>query len=282
MIEGPSVRCLSGACVAFALLYVVPAAAQTTTPTTTEKKPADKPAADPKAAAPATPAAQQAQAEKRQEPEPEAAKPEEPKPEDDDTEAKRAVFVSADLAFTRTDIGGISDSLGFDKTGANGLLYGLATGLRLKDLRFGARWRVFDTTEYDLWSIAGTVGYGLPLRPLSPILTANVGYVWDQKINPSAYSGSLPPGTVLPPGVDVQGLLVGIDLNASYWITKFLRLGAFIGSDFMFLHREQAAVPSSIFPISPEFRNKPLYTDSGSGIAYTLNIGLRGAFDIGF
>ena len=31
-----------------------------------------------------------------------------------------------------------------------------------------------------------------------------------------------------------------------------------------------------------EFKNKPLYNESGSSIAYTLNIGLRGAFDVGF
>jgi hypothetical protein len=169
-----------------------------------------------------------------------------------------------------------------DKTGANGLLYGLAGGLRFRDLRIGARWRVHSTTEFDMWSVGGSIGYGLPLRPLTPIFTAIVGYVWDQKIERGTFSSSLPPGTVLPPDVDANGLLVGLDVNLAYWISSFLRLGAFIGTDFMFLSRQQAALPSTIFPITDEFKNKPLYSESGSSVAYTINLGLRGAFDVGF
>jgi len=281
MLSLPSKRCAFGACIGLAsLLTAAPALAQTTptkpAPAKTDPKAANK---DQKKASDAD--TQTAESQTKKDATTDAAKPTDDK-EKEEKEANRAVFVSGDIAFTRVDLGGISDNLSFDKPAANGLLYGFAAGLRFKDLRIGARWRAFSTTEYDLWSIAGSIGYGLPLRPLSPVFSAIVGYVWDQKIERSAFSSSLPSGTVLAPDVDVNGLLVGLDVNASYWISSFLRLGAFIGTDFMFLSRQQAALPGSIFPITDEFKNKKLYTDSGSGIAYTINIGLRGAFDIGF
>lgn len=197
-------------------------------------------------------------------------------------ESPKAVYFSGDFGFTRSDLGGLSDSTGFDRTVATGLFYGLGAGLRLKDVRMGALWRVYDTTEFALWTFALSAGYGLPLRPVSPVLSAHVGYVFDQDIQSSLYRKSLAPGIVLPPDVDMKGLLVGVDLNASYWVTRFVRLGAFIGADLMFLSRSKTAVPYSIFGTPEEFSSLPLYSDSGSAVGLNFNAGLRGAFDIAF
>ena len=201
---------------------------------------------------------------------------------DTSVESAKAIYFSGDFAFTRSDLGLISDNTGFDKTGANGLLYGLSAGLRLRDVRLGARWRVYDTTESTLWSFALSAGYGLPIRPISPVFSAHVGYVFDQHIEEALYRRSLPPGTLMPPNIEMRGLLVGVDVNASYWVTQFLRIGAFIGADAMFLHRDQATLPRSIYGIPSEFASNPLYTGSGSSIGLNLNAGLRGAFDIAF
>jgi hypothetical protein len=202
---------------------------------------------------------------------------------DDSKEADRAIYFSGDLAFTRPDMGGLSDNTGFDRTAANGFLYGLSAGLRLKDIRFGVRWRVYDTTEFTLWTFAASAGYALPLRPLSPIFSAHIGYVFDQKLEEALFKSSLPQGSLLAPDTDINGLLVGVDINASYWITKFLRLGAFVGSDLLILSRSQATPPRSVLGNAPpEITRKPLYTETGSGLGITMNIGFRGAFDIGF
>jgi hypothetical protein len=198
-----------------------------------------------------------------------------------EVEAKKAVYFSGDIAFTRSDLGVVND-LGFDRTVANGFLYGLSTGLRLSDLRVGVRWRVYDTTEFILWNFSLSAGYGLPIRPVSPIFSAHVGYVFDQMLEPALFRSSLPDGTLLPPNVDVKGLLAGIDVNASYWVTKFLRLGAFIGADVMFLSRARAAIPRTLSGGAPEVAGNALYADSGSGLGLNFNLGLRGAFDIGF
>lgn len=197
-------------------------------------------------------------------------------------ESAKAVYISGDFAFTRSDLGLLSDNTGFDRTGANGFLYGLSTGLRLRDLRLGIRWRVQDTTEFSLWSFALSAGYGLPLRPISPVFSAHVGYVFDQDMQAGLFRKSLAPGVVLPPDVDVKGLLAGVDVNASYWVTRFVRLGVFVGADLMFLSREKAPLPYSVFGTPAEYSSLPLYTDSGSGVGLSLNAGLRGAFDIAF
>jgi hypothetical protein len=199
----------------------------------------------------------------------------------DKVEATKAIYISGDLGFTRSDLGAFSDNTGFDRTAANGVLYGLGAGYRVKGFRVGLRWRVYDTTEFSLWTVAASAGYALPLRPLTPIFSAHLGYVFDQKIQGNSFRSSLPEGNVLPPDVDVKGLLVGLDANASYWLTKFFRLGVFLGADVMFLHRSQAPFPQSLFGPTPEISSKPIYTDSGSGIGLNVNLGVRGAFDIG-
>lgn len=201
---------------------------------------------------------------------------------DTSVESKKAIYISGDFAATRADLGGISDKSGLDKTVANGILYGLGAGLRLKDIRLGARWRVYDTTEFQLWTLALSAGYGLPLRPVSPVFSAHVGYVFDQHVEEALFKSALPPGTLLPPNVDLKGILAGIDINASYWVSQFLRVGLFIGADAMFLSREKANLPRSIVGNAPDLAQHPLYKDSGSSIGLNFNIGLRGAFDIAF
>jgi hypothetical protein len=201
----------------------------------------------------------------------------------DEKESKRAVYMAFNLGFVRADVGGITNDLGFDKTGANGLTYAFAAGLRLRDFRFGGRFQTYSTTEFDLWSFMFEVGYGLPIRPLSPSLYARVGYVWDHRIQPAMIRSSLPPGNVLPPQVDLRGVVVGVEAVGSYWVTKFLRIGPYVGGDLFVLSRPTVDVPRSILGDVPqEIRERPLYNEAGTGLGYALSIGFRGSFDIGF
>lgn len=242
------------------------------------KKPSSTSSTPEKSSAPSTqsaPSSSEASAPK----EPEKEKKEE---EEEEKETNRAIYMSAEIAFTRVDIGAISNDLAFDKTAANGVLYGFAAGLRSHELRYGLRWRVHDTTEYAIWSLAASLGYGLPLRPVSPIFSIHVGYAWDQKIQQGAFAGTPGARTLLEPQVDLRGLVAGIDVNASYWVTRFLRLGLFIGGDFYWLHRAQADVPGAVPPLTPQERQHPLFTEDGSGMGFSVNAGFRGAFDIAF
>lgn len=200
----------------------------------------------------------------------------------EDKDVNRAIYISVDIGFVRSDVGAISNNTGFDKTAANGFFGGLGLGYRYKDLRIGARFRDADTTEYSLWSVMGEVGYGLPFRPVSPVLFAHAGYMFSNGVERGAIASALPPGNVLTPQAQLDGLVVGGELVASLWLTKFLRVGPFLGVDFAWLHRSQVSLPQSIVPLTADTRNNALYSDSGSGVGYLLSIGIRGTGDIGF
>ena len=277
----PALRIASAPIVAAAIMAFAPtAAAQGTPPATgqTAPKKADPQSAAapatsaPATSAPATSAPGTTDATTKPAAEPSASEP----------DGHRAVYISVDIAFTRADVGGISDNTGFDKTAANGLLAGLGLGYRFKEFRLGARFRDSTTTEFSLWSLMGEIGYGLPFRPVSPTFFAHAGYMFSNGIERSVVASALPAGNVLTPQVQLDGLVVGGELVASFWLTKFLRVGPFVGVDFAWLHRSQVSLPQSIVPLTAETRNNALYNDSGSGVGYMLNIGLRGTGDIAF
>lgn len=197
-------------------------------------------------------------------------------------DAHRAVYLSADIGFQRVDVGAFSDNTGFDKTGANGFLGGFGIGFRYEQFRIGGRFRSTSTTEYSLWSLMGEVGYGLPFRPIAPSIFLHAGYVFDVGVERAVVASSLPRGNVLTPDVDLNGVVVGGELVASYWFSQFLRLGPFIGFDVTVLSRSQANLPQSLFPLEDVTRAKPLFSESGGGLGYVMSIGLRGTGDISF
>jgi hypothetical protein len=203
-----------------------------------------------------------------------------PEEEPKDVEAARAVFIGGDVGFTRGQLGIAPHDLGFDKTGANGENYGIFAGYRTSSLRLGARWRVQDTTEFDLWSFAATAGYAFSSRPWTPIVTLHLGYVFDEKLQAGLFRSSIPPGNVVLPDVELKGPFAGLDLAGEYWVSKEVRLGGFVGVDAMYLFRPRAETPQSLFGPTPDFDRLALYSTSGSTLALMFNLGIRGEFDL--
>ena len=197
-------------------------------------------------------------------------------------EQRRAIYVSVDFGFTRADVGGLSDNTNFDKTGANGIFGGLGIGYRHNNLRIGGRFRDASTTEFDLWSLMGEIGYGFPMRPITPVVFVHAGYMFDSGIQRSVVAKSLPAGNVLTPNLGLDGAVVGAEVLGNIHLSQFLRIGPFIGFDLMWLHRKQVGLPQSIVPLTDETKNNPLYTDSGSGVGYVFSLGIRGTGDIAF
>ena len=196
-------------------------------------------------------------------------------------EDRRAIYLSGELGFTRADIGGFSDTFAFDKTVANGLVAGLGIGHRYKALRIGGRFRDASTTEYSLWSIMGEVGFGLPLKPLAPIVFIHAGYIFDEGVERSVVASSLPRSNVLTPNIELNGLVLGAEVYGAYSVTKTLKVGPFLGLDLTFLHRAQPSPPQSLQPVD-NAGSSALFGDSGSGIGYMLNLGVRVTGDIAF
>ena len=80
-------------------------------------------------------------------------------------------------------------------------------------------------------TFSASVSYALKPRPVTPIIEGHLGYVFDQSIDRKVFESSLPEGTILPPDVDVKGMIRG-EGSANYWLTTWFRVGAFIGLDF--------------------------------------------------
>lgn len=254
---------LSGLVVAATFLALEPAAYAQPTPAGGNKAatPAPAPAATAPVTAPAEPA---------------------PAVDDADKEDKRAIYLSGEIGFTRADLGGVTDNLAFDKTAANGLVAGLGIGYRFRALRVGARFRDASTTEFSLWSLMGEVGFGLPFRPVTPVIFLRAGYIFDAGVERPVIASSLPTGNVLTPNIELDGLVLGAEAYVAYSVTKFFKVGPFLGVDLTFLHRSQPRAPQSLFPLSAETRNNALFGDSGSGVGYMLNLGVRITGDVGF
>ena len=138
------------------------------------------------------------------------------------------------------------------------------------------------TTEYSLWSIMGEVGYGLPMRPLAPAFYVHIGYMFDTGVDRGAFEKKLPPGNFLTPDIDINGVVIGGEVVASYHLSHVARIGPFIGFDVTVLHRSQPSLPQSLFQLSPAVANNALFGESGNGLGYALNIGVRLTADIGF
>lgn len=213
---------------------------------------------------------------------PAAAPPAAAPADDADREEKRAVYLSGELGFVHANLGAISDNLAFDKSKASGLLAGLGLGYRFKALRIGARFRDASTSEFSLWSLMGEVGFGLPFRPLTPVIFLHAGYVFDEGVERSVYASSLPSGTILEPKVHLEGLVLGAEAYAAYSVTKVFKIGPFVGFDMTFLHRPQPNPPKSAFPSADENANSALFSGSGSGVGYMINLGIRATGDIAF
>lgn len=194
---------------------------------------------------------------------------------------KKAVVVSIEGGVTRDDLGGLSNSTNLDKTGANGGLYGVGVGYRNDKLVYGARFRGDATTEFTLWSLMAEIGYVMPQRPLQMQFFGHLGYIWSVGMDRGTYASALPPLNTLPPDVTVKGGILGIEAVAMYWLAKNVGIGPFLGFDVAYYSRPKVGLPQSLLTIPEETRNNPLYTHSGSGLGYNVNLGIRGALDLG-
>ena len=194
----------------------------------------------------------------------------------------RGLLFSGDFGITRSSLG--SGTLDFDKSAANGLLYGIGAGVRFGDLRLGARFRSNSTTEFTLYSVVAEVGYGIKAKPLEPILFFRLGYSWKQQLERATISGSLPPGNLIEPEVRLHNFLLGLELNALYHVNEAVRIGPFLGADLLIVQRDKVGFPQTIFPGQSvsTYEALPLYNETGHSVGYNLNLGIRGALDFGF
>jgi len=118
------------------------------------------------------------------------------------------------------------------KTTQTGLLYGAGLGLRLVFITLGARFRVGQFSEWDIWTLNGELGIHIPLGTVEPYFTFGGGYASMGAFNENKLGGSLRSSDVDIKGYDIRGGF-GIDL----YLSDTFSLGANLTGEMLVLTR---------------------------------------------
>jgi hypothetical protein len=146
------------------------------------------------------------------------------------------------------------------KDSASGFEVGVGAGVRLIFMTLGARLRLSQLGEWNLWTLGGEFGLHLPLGALEPSFTLGVGY---------AALGT-PEADGLPSGfdaerVDVSGVDARLGANLDYYVNPLLSIGARGSFEALALWRSGAAQPATV----PGAQS---YAEDGSGIGYGVTL----------
>jgi len=144
---------------------------------------------------------------------------------------------------------GLVDGTEVKSKGA-GMVYGAGLGVRYLAFTMGARFRLGNFSDWQLWTLDAEAGMHIPLGRLEPYFTFAAGYA-----SLGAFDKNLP---VLPKNAH------GLDLRAAcgvdYYLTNSFSVGGNVSADFLYLSRS-----SSVTAVLPNPASQA-YTKDGSGI----------------
>ena len=138
------------------------------------------------------------------------------------------------------------------KSKGAGMAYGAGIGVRLLVFTVGARFRLANFSDYQLWTLNAEAGMHIPLGRLEPYFTLGGGYA-----SLGDYKGL---NGVATPN-NAHGFDARAGFGVDYYLTNTFSVGGNLTGDMLFLSR--SARPSGPQPIlSPE----DTYEQHGSGI----------------
>lgn len=118
------------------------------------------------------------------------------------------------------------------KSTQTGLMYGGGLGLRLVFLTLGARFRIGNFSDWQLWTLNGELGLHIPLGNLEPYFTLGAGY---------ASLGSFSAGNIGSDlnnaGVSITGYNIRAGAGLDYYITPMFSVGANLTGEMLGLTR---------------------------------------------
>lgn len=142
--------------------------------------------------------------------------------------------------------------------------FGVGAGVRLVFLTLGARFRLAQFSDWDLWTLNGEIALHVPLGVLEPSFSFGAGY---------ASLGAFDLGNAAAgfdtEGVDVSGFDARVGAALDWYINPLLSIGAQSSFDLLVLYRN-AAPPSSLPVDSPELRE--VYARDGDGIGIGVTV----------
>jgi len=121
---------------------------------------------------------------------------------------------------------------GVVKTTQTGLVYGGGLGVRLVFLTLGARFRLGNFDEWQLWTLNGELGLRIPLGSLEPYFTFGGGYA-----SVGAFDTANIGDKLNSAGVDITGFNIRGGFGLDFYLSPVFSLGANLTGEMLFLTR---------------------------------------------
>jgi hypothetical protein len=118
------------------------------------------------------------------------------------------------------------------KTSQTGLLYGAGLGVRLVFITLGARFRLGQFTEWDIWTLNAELGIHIPLGAVEPYFTLGGGYA-----SMGAFDGGNLGGSLQSEDVDIKGYNVRGGFGIDIYVSDVFSIGANLTGEMLVLTR---------------------------------------------
>jgi hypothetical protein len=158
------------------------------------------------------------------------------------------------------------------KTTQSGLLFGGGLGLRLVFVTAGARFRLGNFSDWQLWTLDGEVGIRVPIGVIEPYFDLAAGYASMGHFDASNVGADFNKA-----GVSVTGFNVRIGGGLDLYLSDVVSIGGKVSGDMMFLSRPKVA--DSNLTTGGGTLAADVYgadgTSIGGGLTFTAVVGLH-------
>ena len=146
----------------------------------------------------------------------------------------------------------------------SGLALGVGAGVRLIFITLGARFRLAQFSDWDLWTLNGELGLHVPFGTVEPSFTFSAGYA---SLGAFSVQGATAGFDV--DSVDVSGFNARLGAGLDWYVNPLLSLGAQGTAELLALWREGGAQPAPAVS-APEAAE--VYGRDGDGIGLGVTV----------
>jgi hypothetical protein len=120
----------------------------------------------------------------------------------------------------------------FVSDSASGIVYGAGLGVRLIIFTLGARFRLGNFSEWDLWTLNLEAGFHIPLGDFEPYVNLGGGYA-----SVGAFGTKNIGGGINKANVDITGYNIRLGGGLDYYVTPAFSVGASVSGELLGLSR---------------------------------------------
>jgi hypothetical protein len=145
-----------------------------------------------------------------------------------------------------------------------GAAYGAGLGVRLLEFTFGARFRVANFEDWQVWTLNAEAGFRIPIGRIEPYFTLGGGYA-----SVGDFKGSLIAAALRSASVHASGLDLRAGAGVDVYLTNTFSIGANLTGEALFLSRSGSSsvvTPTPSGESQSEQNARAVFAGHGSGI----------------